>query len=327
MSPDRSSNARSAPSGSVRSARRAFASYLIVSDRRASRIAAWITRSSFDIARPPPVMASRSHHLARRTRNRRTCRMCRTRRLLRRELSQAEGVLRRVAQLVVVEVGEDVASLGAPAPDAAGPLAKGIVVVVRGVAAPRPMESQIDGVRGHREVRRPVRRLSRDERDVSAAQEGERLVREPGGIAWLERVTSPARRDHLEEPLRALEVELHSRRELYENDRGLRPQAGEGSVRALDAVALDVQALDMGDEAIELDGVDKVVGHGPAPLLERLLFGLPVEGVVQLDGVEVTRVVLEPPRRREILWIEAALPVLVLPARCDDPVLAHMLRA
>jgi len=68
------------------------------------------------------------------------------------------------------------------------------------------------------------------------------------------------------------------------------------------------------DEAIELHGVHEIVRDGPPPLLERLLLRLAVEGIVELDGVEVPCVIVEPLRRREILRIEAALPVLVLPA-------------
>lgn len=197
------------------------------------------------------------------------------------------------------------------------------------------MKAQIDEVARHSDVSWPSRRVADDQRDIPAPQKRERVLREPRGIARLDRVPPALRRDHLEEPLCALFIELHSRRQLHENDCGLGPEAGERAVRALDAVALDavaldavaldVQALDVRDEAVELHGVDEIVRDGPTPFLERLLSGLPVEGIVELDRIEGARVVPEPFRRREILRIEASLPVLVLPARRTHAQLAHRL--
>src|SRR5438552_4085268 len=279
--PTRSSNARSALSGSVRSARRAFASYLIASDRRASRIAASNTRMSFDIARPPPVMTSRSHRMAGRTRKRRTTQMSRARQSGRGQLPQAERVLRRIAPLVIVEVGEDVARLRAPSFDPLRPLAERVIFVVRGIAAAGAMKAQVDEVRRHRQMRRPVRRFPCDERDVPPTKEGERLRRKPRRIAWLECVASPARRDHPKESLRALVIELHPWGQLHEHDRGLRAEPSHRPVRPLDAVPLDLQTLDVRDKAIELHRVHEFVRDGPPPLLERLLLRLAVKGIVE----------------------------------------------
>src|SRR5207237_5965103 len=128
-------------------------------------------------------MASR-----RRVRKRRTSRTSRGRQSDRGQLPQTEGVLRRVAQLVIVEVGEDVAPLRAPSLDPLRPLAEHVVFVVRGITAAGAMKAQVDEVRRNREVRRPVRRLPRDECDVPLAQKGKHLLREPGAIAWLERL-------------------------------------------------------------------------------------------------------------------------------------------
>src|SRR2546423_12524566 len=248
-----------------------------------------------------------------------------TRQSTRGQLPQAKRVLRRVAHLVVVKVGEDVASLGAPSLDALGPLAKRVIGVLRRVQALGPMKAEVDEVARDRYMRGPARRVADNECDVPAPQERERILAEPRGVAWLERVTPPSRRDHLEESLRSRFIELHARRQLHEHDRGLRAEPRERPVRALDAVPLDVETLDVRDEAVELYGVHEIVRDGPAPFLERLLFGLPVEGVVQLDGVEAARVVLEPLRGREILGIEASLPVFVLPARSPDAQFAHRL--
>src|SRR5256886_3164396 len=263
-------------------------------------------------------MRRRSHDGAPRNSHWRTRRISPARQSARCELPEAEGVLRRVAHLVVVEIGKNVAALGAPSLDAVRPVAKRIVGVLRRIEAFGSMKAEVDEVARYRDVPGPSRRVADDQRDVVAPQERERVLAEPRRIARLDRVAPPTRRDHLEEPLRARFVELHSRGELDEYDRGLRPETRERSVGALDAVALDAQTLEMRDEAVELHRVDEIVGDGTAPLLEGLLLGLPVEGIVELDRVERPRVIVEPLRRREILRIEASLPVLVLPARCPD---------
>src|ERR1700726_4659543 len=70
--------------------------------------------------------------------------------------------------------------------------------------------------------------------------------------------------------------------------------------------------------AATLDG-QKEAGTGPlTPGLETLRRRLPVEGIVELDGVEVLGVVGEVLTRRELLGIEALAPVRVRPARTTD---------
>src|SRR2546430_12238252 len=187
-----------------------------------------------------------------------------------RQLPEAKGVLWRVAHLVVVEVREDVASLGTPSLDALGPLAKRVVGVLRRVEALGPMKAEIDEVGRHRDVRGPARRVADHQRDVPAPEERERVLSEPRRVARLDRVPAAAWRDHLEEALRSRFIELHARRQLHEHDRGLRAEPCERPVRALDAVPLDVEPLDVRDEPVELHRVDEIVGNGPAPFLERL---------------------------------------------------------
>jgi len=50
----------------------------------------------------------------------------------------------------------------------------------------------------------------------------------------------------------------------------------------------------MREKTIELHGVDEVVGYGSSPAFERRSLRLPVEGIVEFDGVESLGVVLEP---------------------------------
>src|SRR5439155_21545444 len=235
------------------------------------------------------------------------------------ELPQAQRVLRRVAQLVVVEVREDVEPVAAPGADPLRPLTEHPVVVIRRVPPARSVEAQVHEVRRDRRMGRPVRRLADDESDLPSPQERERLVAEPRRVTRLERVSTPARRDETEEPLRALLVVLHARRELHEHDRGLAPESRQGAVRPLDAFALDPEPLDVRDEPIELHRVDEAVGYGVAPAHERPALGLSVEGIVQIDRVEAHRVIREPTRDRKMARVEPALPVGVLPAGGADP--------
>src|SRR5256886_17077608 len=96
-----------------------------------------------------------------------------------RQLPEAKGVLWRVAHLIVVEVGEDVASLGTPSLDALGPLAKRVVGVLRRVEALGPVKAEIDEVARHRDVRGPARRVADDQCDVPALEKRERVLAEP----------------------------------------------------------------------------------------------------------------------------------------------------
>src|SRR2546430_3110484 len=100
-------------------------------------------------------------------------------------------------------------------------------------------------------MRRPFGRFTRDESDIPAAQEGKCVVGEPRRVARLQRMSTSPRRDHLEEALRACRVELHPRRELHEDDRELRAEPGHRPVRTLDALSIDIESLEVRDEAVE----------------------------------------------------------------------------
>ena len=75
----------------------------------------------------------------------------------------------------------------------------------------------------------------------------------------------------------------------------------------------------MGEEAAALDRETEVVWSRVAPAIQGAGQGQPIEGVVYLDRVEVVEVGLEHAAVRSLLRIEAAPPVLVLPAGGADP--------
>ena len=78
------------------------------------------------------------------------------------------------------------------------------------------------------------------------------------------------------------------------------------------------EALDVRQVAARLHGEHEVGRRLRDPVRDRVAGGKPVEGVVDLDGAEVLRVVLEPPPRGQSFGIERLAPVGVVPARAAD---------
>jgi hypothetical protein len=78
------------------------------------------------------------------------------------------------------------------------------------------------------------------------------------------------------------------------------------------------QLLHVGEEAARLDRVEEVRWGLRPPLVERRGVGKAVEGVVDFNRVEGSRVVLEPARGGELSWIDVTSPVFVLPSRAPD---------
>ena len=72
-------------------------------------------------------------------------------------------------------------------------------------------------------------------------------------------------------------------------------------------------------EAAELDGEHEAGRHGVAPALEDARVRKTIEAAVDLDGVEVLRVVGEPRRRRQAHRVETPLPARVDEPRRPDP--------
>src|SRR4029079_3046679 len=76
-----------------------------------------------------------------------------------------------------------------------------------------------------------------------------------------------------------------------------------------------LQLFHVRQEAAGLDGELELRRRTAGPGGERRALGQPVEAVVDFDGIERPRVVLEPARLGQLRGIEIALPVFVLPAR------------
>jgi len=74
-----------------------------------------------------------------------------------------------------------------------------------------------------------------------------------------------------------------------------------------------LKAPDVGHVAARLGGEDEVRRSLLDPARDGLARGEPVEGRIDLDGVENLRVVLEPASLAKALGIEPAAPAVVLP--------------
>lgn len=74
----------------------------------------------------------------------------------------------------------------------------------------------------------------------------------------------------------------------------------------------------MSDKTIGLYGKKEIFWCLLTPVLEGLLFGLMVKGIVNFNSVKVLRIELEPFIFGKLFGIESALPVGVMPARSAD---------
>src|SRR5262245_48977200 len=87
--------------------------------------------------------------------------------------------------------------------------------------------------------------------------------------------------------------------------------------KALDRRPRILQLLHVSEVAAGFHGVLETTRRAAAPLLERGRLGEAIERVVDFNGVEALRVVLEPRMLRKTRRIEVASPVPVLPPRAS----------
>src|SRR5512133_228818 len=243
------------------------------------------------------------------------------------QLPQVQAVPHRKALPVVVEVGVDVGAAVTPAGDPPGSLLQLALRVVAASPSASVMEADERPVGRQLESAEGGRRAVRDHQSGAVlSQEHVALLHVPARLAELEAVAPLGkRRERRGQPL---VVPLERRRQLPEHRPEPRraPERLDALVEAPDAAFEVRQPPDVRQVAARLDREHEAGRRVSDPALDRRDVGEPVEGRVELDGVEELCVVLEPALRGESFRVDALAPVGVVPARAPDPDLRHINR-
>ena len=167
-------------------------------------------------------------------------------------------------------------------------------------------------------LERAIGVVADDERDAVLAQQRVHVGCEPARVTELEGVTSGWQRGERSRQPRVVTVKRL----------GQLPQHGPqpaGLDERLDPLEEALRALGDGGEALDVRQVaarlhreQEAIGRLAHPLLDGLALDQPVEGRVDLDGVEQLAVALEPAPLRQSAWIDRPAPVGVVPARAAD---------
>jgi len=91
---------------------------------------------------------------------------------------------------------------------------------------------------------------------------------------------------------------------------------------ALQTLLDPLQPFHVGEEAAALHREEEAGRRPLYPAFDNLALDQPVEGVVDLDGVEDLGVALEPAGRRNV-FVDAATPRVIDPTRAADPYIFH----
>ena len=139
----------------------------------------------------------------------------------------------------------------------------------------------------------------------------------PAFIAKLEHVlvSSGQCRKKIRQPLG---IYMPPGRKLKEDRSYLGPQQFYSRKEQRNSIGRVAEALDMSDEATCLHAQAELARCGIVPVPEGILGWEPIKSVVHLDCVKYACVQLEPLRRRTLLRIKGAAPMLVVPARGAD---------
>src|SRR5919197_1365885 len=223
---------------------------------------------------------------------------------------------------VVVEVREDV-DLVRPAREPLAPLLQFGLRVVAVAAAAAGVEAH-EGEVGRQLVslkRVHLRTVGDDECAAVLAKQRIRVVAKPRRVPKLERVPVPVVQP-IQRHCEPVEVATEGGRQLPEEraELGRAQQRLDPLVEERQVLRDVVQPLHLRQIAAHLDRENEVVRRLLHPARDGRRARQTVEGRVDLDRVEVTRVEREPVPRREARWVEHAVPpVGVVPAGAADP--------
>ena len=152
------------------------------------------------------------------------------------------------------------------------------------------------------------------------------LGKRGGGIsAWiahldhvLDRLPSKATGQRPQEVLQPLAVRLPTGRQLIQHRTDGHSQRPKSIEQPRDGLLGIAQAFDVGEETAGLHRKAEVTGHLRPPLGKGGRERQAIERAVEFDGIEATRICVEPLRRRQRLGVHRAAPLLVVPPGTPD---------
>jgi hypothetical protein len=152
-------------------------------------------------------------------------------------------------------------------------------------------------------------------RDVAIAQGAEHILVVPTRMPELDRMLDAHRiGQHGKKPLEAIDILRHLPWQLVQHRAQLRSQLAGTAEETLHRLVRILQLLHVRQETTGFYREQKPCGHSRAPLREHTLIRQAIKAVVDLDGVELPGVILEPLALRNLDRIEVTAPMPILPA-------------
>src|SRR5438105_13996947 len=207
--------------------------------------------------------------------------------------------------------------MGRPAFDPVRPIPQQRVAIVPLVFSGCAMEPDIGEICGQLNGRLRSAPIVNAESNLMLAEQGENGGGVPAFIAKLEHVpvSSGQCRKKIRQPPG---IYMPPGRKLKEDRSQLGPQQFHSGKEQRNSFVRVAVTLDMSDEATCLHAQAELARCGIVPVPEGNLGWEPIKSVVHLDCVKYACVQLEPLRRRTLLRIKGASPMLVVPARGAD---------
>jgi len=131
------------------------------------------------------------------------------------------------------------------------------------------------------------------EGEVKSAEQVEGVLCEPAFMSEFENSGRFFWQKH-GEVFEAVKVLVEAWGKLIQNRAEFFFEQGGAVKKSAKGISRVFEFFDMGDESIGLDGVSEILRSAFVPSFYGSVFGLLVEGVVDFNGVEVLRVVIEP---------------------------------
>ena len=161
------------------------------------------------------------------------------------------------------------------------------------VLAGRVVEAEVDEVCGDDAGDVAVTEVVDAESGAGTVEEVEDIVCDPRVVPEFED-SEDFRRKYPDEVIEAREVFVETGRQLIEDGAEIFSQGFYRVEEILEGLFGVFEFLDVGDKAVGFDGVTKTLRGEVVPSFDGLFLREVIVSVVDLDGVEITGIVLEP---------------------------------